>query len=118
MESLKKNPSGEFDNPAKPRYSKENMESSPAIDPSREYRPAEIAKNGWILNTVGNKNYKYVLKLVRLGKLKSRNVCTTGTGQMYFLIPGSSIIEYLQSVKESYTYSTKAGISQNSGNTQ
>jgi hypothetical protein len=78
------------------------MDSVPAIDPSKEYRPSEIFNNGWIRNTLGNKNYKFVLRTITTGKLKARNVCQSGTGQAYYRVLGSSILEYLENIKKEH----------------
>jgi hypothetical protein len=70
------------------------------IVPDKEYNPSEIASNGWIKNTKNKNDYKYILRLIKYGKLRARNVCLTG--KKYFKVLGSDIIRYKHS---SYTVS-------------
>lgn len=100
-ESLSENRSADIDNPTQPFYTEPSM-VVPSINPNYMYRPSEIAKNGWILNTNGDKNYKFILKLIRLGKLKAKNVCVTGTSQMYFRVKGQHIIDYQKRLTDEY----------------
>ena len=63
------------------------------IDPTKEYKPSEIAENGWILNTKGKKDYLYVLNLIKGGKLRAKNHATLGQTK-YFKVLGSDILTY------------------------
>lgn len=66
------------------------------IDPLREYTPKEIWKHGLILNTKGNKDYRYILRLIHGGKLKAR-VISTGSERMYFMVSGADLIAWKKS---------------------
>jgi len=68
------------------------------IDPEREYSPKEIALYGIITNTRNKGDYRYILRLIKYGKLRARNACVTGA--KYFKVLGEDIIKYKQS---SYT---------------
>lgn len=62
------------------------------INPTQEYNPMDIVKHGWILNNNSKPDYKYVLKLIKFGKLNATNVCMTN--QKYYKIRGQDIINY------------------------
>jgi len=62
------------------------------LQPDEEYTPQEICEYGWILNTTGKPDYRFVLRLIKRGILLSRNVCTTG--QTYYKVRGDDIIQY------------------------
>lgn len=65
------------------------------IDPEREYKPSEIARFGFILDTKGKPNYRYVTNLIQKGKLRARNV---GAGAIpYYKVLGKDIIKWKQS---------------------
>jgi hypothetical protein len=65
------------------------------IIPNIEYNPSQIVEHGWITNTRNKPDYRYVLRLIKYGKLRARNVCLTGA--KYFKVLGEDIIKYKQS---------------------
>jgi hypothetical protein len=73
---------------------KYNMPELP-IDPTREYKPSEIAQSGWIVNTKGKKDYLYILHLINAGKLRARDVAIGQT--KYFKVLGADILKWKQS---------------------
>lgn len=62
------------------------------LDPTTEYIPSEIVKYGFILNTKGKPDYRYVLRLIESGKLRARNVCR-GKGK-YYKVLGDDILTW------------------------
>jgi hypothetical protein len=66
------------------------------IIPTIEYNPSQIVENGWIRNTKDKPDYRYVLRLIKYGRLRARNVCLTG--KKYFRVLGADIIRYNQSI--------------------
>lgn len=42
------------------------------IDGDKFYKPREIADEGLILNSKGNKDYRFVLRLIESGRLEAR----------------------------------------------
>ena len=65
------------------------------IDAERWYRPSEIAKLGFILNSRGNKDYSFVLKLIRDGRLKASNYAKPDSQQgPYWRVKGSWVLAY------------------------
>jgi len=64
------------------------------IEPNLEYKPKDIASNGWILNSKGKPDYAYVLKLIKRGLLKARKWTSTKDGIDYFIVKGAWILEY------------------------
>jgi hypothetical protein len=67
------------------------------INPDEEYTPTQITRYGWILNNRNRPNYKYILQLIKAGKLRARNVCTSNTGAKYYKVLGADILKYKQS---------------------
>jgi len=67
------------------------------IEPGKFYRPAVIADHGWIVSSTGRKSYKFILRLIRAGKLKADNVALGTTP--YYLVTGQEILRYR---KETY----------------
>jgi hypothetical protein len=65
---------------------------TPLPFPESDYSPLQIVAHGWITNTVNNPDYRYVLRLIKEGKLSARNVSLTG-GRLY-KIRGEEIIRY------------------------
>lgn len=67
----------------------------------RWFRPMEIAEQGLIKNSMGDRgtvagHYDYVLELIKAGKLKAKN---RGKGKKpYWLVPESEIERYHQTV--------------------
>ena len=68
------------------------------IEPKTEYKPREIANNGWIKNSKGNSDYYYIIKLIKAGQLRARNYCLTGNSD-WWLVKGQDIINYLEAIK-------------------
>lgn len=69
------------------------------MDNNRWYKPREIATLGLIKSSgrgdsVGG-NYAHIMKLIKSGKLKSKNYCTTG--KQYYLVKGREISRYQNS---------------------
>lgn len=64
-----------------------------------EYRPREIANNGWILNTRRRSDYYFVLKLIKEGILPARNVAISGNNP-YFVVLGQDILNYHDEIKK------------------
>lgn len=62
------------------------------IDPNKEYTPREIYKGKFILNTVGNSDYRYILRLINAGKLRAR-IVSIGT-QKYYVVKGEDILTW------------------------
>jgi hypothetical protein len=61
------------------------------------YTPREIAKQGLILNSVGEEgtvhgHYKFIIRLIKSGQLKARNY-STGK-RPYYLVPEEEIKRY------------------------
>jgi len=60
------------------------------------YRPKEVAQLGLIKNTVDSEkmlsNYDYVLRLIRNGKLKAKDYCTTD--KHYWLVSEKEVERY------------------------
>jgi hypothetical protein len=65
------------------------------IIPDAEYNPSQIVEHGWIVNTRSKPDYRFVLRLIKYGKLRARNVCLTGA--KYFKVLGEDIIKYKES---------------------
>lgn len=64
------------------------------VDLDRFYRPREIANNRWMIEYQGNDSYYYILKLIKVGRLKARNF---GLGKTNFWkVTGREIIKYLE----------------------
>ena len=71
------------------------------IEHGRWYRPSEIAKLGLILNSRGNGDYGFVLKLIKDGRLKASNYAKPDSIQgPYWRVKGSWISEYLVKCEE------------------
>lgn len=67
------------------------------IEPEKKYKPREIARNNWIVNSKGKGDYYLVLKLINKNVLRARDV---GNGKTpYYRVLGSEIIRYLDSLK-------------------
>lgn len=66
------------------------------IDPQHEYRPSEIAEYGWILNTLGKKDYRYIITQVDKGRLRARVVVRGHRNKDYFIL-GQDIITFKKS---------------------
>lgn len=49
------------------------------------YKPSAIAKEGLILDPSGNPNYRYVLRLIKQGKLKAKEWAKQGD-KPYFMV--------------------------------
>jgi hypothetical protein len=64
------------------------------IDPNEWYRLSKISEMGWITNTNGDKEWKYVWRLVRDGKLKARNFSMPN--KPLWRVRGETIIAYIQ----------------------
>lgn len=64
------------------------------IDPNKLYRPREIVNNAWIVNTMGNPDYDYVLKLIRKGALKAADVSLGGEDSKRYQVVGQEIIDF------------------------
>jgi hypothetical protein len=64
------------------------------IIPHAEYTPSQIVYYGWIGKAENKQesDYRYVLRLIKYGKLQARNVCLTG--QKYFRVRGEDILRY------------------------
>jgi len=57
------------------------------------YKPSEIVKNGWIYNKK-KYTYDFVLKLIRLKRLKAKNV---GFGKKnHYRVKGLDVIKYIR----------------------
>lgn len=63
------------------------------IDPNRWYKPSEIAKNKFIVNSVNKADMYFVLKLIRRGKLKADNYATET--KPFYRVRGSEIIRFI-----------------------
>lgn len=61
------------------------------------YKPTDIVREGFILDTLGKPSYHYILKLIKKGVLKARN---KGTGKVpHFMVLGSEIKKYKKEVE-------------------
>lgn len=65
------------------------------IDPEAEYSPKQVAENGWIKNTKGKSDYYFILKLIKRGLLKGRDLNPDGDNSV-FMIKGQTILDYLK----------------------
>lgn len=66
------------------------------------YRPSEIVKNGWILNSRGKINsssYNYVVKLVNKGMLTGVDYATNNK-KPFWKVQGREIKRYLREVEK------------------
>jgi ribosomal protein L15 len=93
-------------------YTKISMDMINKIDPNHEYKPMEIAEAGWIKNTEGQKDYKYILKLIKNGKIPARNVAVSGVTP-YYRVLGKNIISYIHAINEAHNSSEQDGKEQN-----
>lgn len=64
------------------------------ITPDAEYTPSQIVRYGWISKPRNKEesDYRYVLRLIKHGKLRARNICLTG--QKYFKVKGEEVLRY------------------------
>ena len=66
------------------------------VTPGEFYRPSEIAKRGWIIDFKGKGRYAYILKLIRLNRLRARDF---GLGKTpYYKVLGRELIRYLENI--------------------
>lgn len=67
------------------------------IEPSKWYRPREIAKLRLITNSLDSEkesaNYDFILELIKRGELKARNYSKTAY-RSYWLVSGKEIQAY------------------------
>lgn len=64
------------------------------IDPTKWYKPSEVASLGLIENSKGVRDKQYVRILIRRGLLAWRNYAMGEKGRNYYLIQGSEIIKF------------------------
>lgn len=65
------------------------MDTYDNTPPKTWLKPSEIAERGLILNTKGKKDYGYVVRLIKSGKLKAQN---RGLGKTpYWIVPLAEI---------------------------
>lgn len=63
------------------------------------YKPSQIAKEGLILSPSGKPNYRYVLRLIKLGKLKAKEWTRQGD-KPYFMVHIDEIKRFNESFDE------------------
>ena len=61
---------------------------------NRLYRPQEIVKNGFILNSMNKPDYNYVLKLIGDGTLKAINKGLKNKKVVAYMVSGKEIKRY------------------------
>jgi len=67
------------------------------IMPEAYYRPREIAENNWMIGYRGKNAYYYILKLIKLGRLRAKDF---GLGKTpYYRVLGSDLLRYLETLK-------------------
>lgn len=66
------------------------------MDNQEWLKPSQIAQNGLITNTKGNADYRFVVRLIKSGKLKAKVYTNTKDGKQYWLVHRSEIEKYNQ----------------------
>jgi len=67
------------------------------------FKPSELAKYNLITNSKGKGDYRYVLKLIKNGKLKARDWSSTGN-KPYWLVHWTEITNYNNELANKYGY--------------
>lgn len=63
-----------------------------------DYKPSQIAEAKFIVNSNGNCDSHYVIRLINAGKLKARNYALNSK-RPFWLISGSEILRYKKSIE-------------------
>lgn len=71
------------------------------IGGKRFFKPSEVAKYGLIVNSKGESEYRFVLRLIHEGTLEAR-VWNSETQVPYYMVPEEEIVQYNRQFNEDY----------------